>query len=207
MAAPIFAVLIVLLIIICAEFLWRSKQISAELSRKLVHISVGSFAAFWPLTMSWLSIAYIGLAFLVVVGISGKFKILRSIHSINRDSWGEVLFAVTIILLALSIRETWVFAAAMLYMGLADGVAAVVGTKYGKINYYILSQQKTLEGSIAFFVTSFLITFFTVVVWGGLGSTILIWLPLLLTIVENLAVQGTDNFFVPVLAALILSLL
>ena len=49
----IVAIVVVFLILIFAEYLSRYKGVHSELTRKLVHILVGMFVAFWPLFLSW----------------------------------------------------------------------------------------------------------------------------------------------------------
>src|SRR6185436_10967073 len=151
----IAAVVVVFLIIIFAEYLSRYKGVHSELTRKIVHVLVGMFVAFWPFFLSWRQIQVLGLMFLVVVVISIKLSIFNSIHAVSRNSWGEILFAVVIVILAFISSNPWVFAAAMLHLSLADGLAAVVGLAYGEHNSYrILGRTKSVAGSLAFFFTS-----------------------------------------------------
>src|SRR6266545_6643723 len=151
----IAAVAIVFLILIFAEYLSRFKGVHSELTRKLVHIFVGMFVAFWPFFLSWRQIQALSLLFLVAVLFSIKFNIFNSIHAVSRNSIGEVLFAVVIGVLAFIVSEPWVFAAAMLHLSLADGLAAIVGLAYGEHNSYrIMGRTKSLAGSLAFFFTS-----------------------------------------------------
>lgn len=45
--------IIIFLLVLVTEILWRSKHYSNELTRKFIHISLGTFAAFWPWFLSW----------------------------------------------------------------------------------------------------------------------------------------------------------
>ena len=104
MIVPLAAVFVIFCVVVLTEFLWRLRDISTEVSRKLVHIFVASFVAFWPLIMSWHYIQLIGLAFLLIILISWRFNILKSIHSIERTTAGELFFAVSILILSAYIR-------------------------------------------------------------------------------------------------------
>src|SRR5579872_6494859 len=92
----LITILIVALFLIVNEIWWQSKKNRGELSRKLTHIIVGTFAAFWPFYLSWNDIRLISVAFLIVVLISQKLKIFGSIHNVNRHTWGEAMFAVAV---------------------------------------------------------------------------------------------------------------
>jgi len=203
MIAPLLAVTAVFILLIFSEYLWRKKILSSEITRKLIHIVVGVFVAFWPLFMSWLSIELISIAFIVVVLISLKTKLFKSIHSVDRSTWGELLFAVAIGLLSLTVHTRWIFAAAMLHLSLADGLAAIFGSHFGHgLRYQIFGDPKSVVGSLTFLIVSTLILVFVGVEWGQASWSIVAWLPLLTTATENIAVHGTDNLFVPLIVAL-----
>src|SRR6185369_12525633 len=126
-----------------------------EFGRKFVHVTVGSFVAFWPFFLTWSEIRLLSLAFFVAVIVSHQLKVFRAIHSVQRPTYGEVFFALTVGLLTLFTHSKAVYAAALLQMSLADGLAAIVGTRYGRDNkYHLLGHAKSVAGTIAFIVTS-----------------------------------------------------
>jgi phytol kinase len=201
------AVAVVFLILVFAEYLSRYRGVHSELTRKLVHILVGIFVAFWPFFLSWGQIQVLSLLFLFVVLISIKLNIFASIHAVSRNKMGEVLFVVVIGILAFIASDPWVFAAAMLHLSLADGLAAVIGLAYGDNNSYrILGRTKSVAGSLAFFFTSVVIMFWYASFSGDQPSAVsLLWLPVLATLAENISGEGTDNLVVPLLVALVLT--
>jgi len=203
----IAAVAIVFLILVFAEYLSRYKGVHSELTRKIVHVLVGVFVAFWPFFLSWRQIQILSVLFLVAVLISIKLNIFSSIHAVSRNKMGEVLFAVIIGLLAFISSDQWIFAAAMLHLSLADGLAAVVGLAYGDSNSYrIMGRTKSLAGSLAFFFTSVIIMIWYASFSGVQPSAVsVLWLPVAATIAENLSGEGTDNLVIPVLVALVLT--
>jgi phytol kinase len=203
----IAAVAIVFLILIFAEYLSRYKGVHSELTRKIVHVLVGMFVAFWPFFLSWHQIQTLSLLFLVVVLVSIKLNIFGSIHAVSRNTLGEILFAVVIGLLAFISSDPWIFAAAMLHLSLADGLAAVIGLAYGEHNSYkILGRTKSLAGSLAFFFASLAIMFWYVSFSNSDPSAVsMLWLPVVATVAENLSGEGTDNLVIPLLVALVLS--
>jgi len=199
--------LVVFLIVVFAEYLSRFKGVHSELTRKMVHILVGIFVAFWPFFLSWHQIQAISLLFLVTVLLSIKFNIFGSIHAVSRNKVGEVLFALVIGILALITSKDWIFTAAMLHLSLADGLAAICGLAWGDDSKYrIMGRTKSLVGSLAFFFASLGIMI-CYAAFSGLaysGVTI-VWLPVLATIAENVSGEGTDNMVVPLLVALVLT--
>ena len=203
----VLAVLVVFLILVFAEYLSRFKGVHSELTRKIVHILVGAYVAFWPFFLSWRSIQMLSLAFLVVVLVSIKLEIFGSLHAVKRSVMGEVLFAVIIGLLAFIVDDKWIFAAAMLHLSLADGFAAIAGLAWGEgSSYRIMGRTKSVVGSLTFFFTSLSIMIFYAIFSGNEHSAVsIIWLPVMATIAENLAGEGTDNIAVPMLVALVLS--
>lgn len=202
MIVSLLAVVAIFVLLVLSEVLWRKKILSSELTRKLIHIIVGGFVAFWPLFMSWRNIEIISLGFIVVVVLSLKTRIFKSIHSVNRSTWGELSFAIVIGLLALTVHTKWIFAAAMLHLSFADGLAAISGTYLGRhYRYKVFGDTKSFAGTATFLLTSILIIIFVGVLWGKASWSIVAWLPLLATITENIAAHGTDNLFVPIIVA------
>lgn len=201
------AVLAVFLILVFAEYLSRYKGVHSELTRKLVHVMVGTFVAFWPFFLSWRQIQMLSLAFLLVVLLSVWLNVFKSIHAVSRNVVGEVLFAMVIGILAFLSTSEWVFTASMLYLSLADGMAAIVGLLWGDENQYkVFGYVKSVAGSLAFFFTALIISVVYTIFSGVPQSVaILLWLPVVATISENVAVSGTDNLVIPLLAALVLT--
>jgi phytol kinase len=206
MLASLLVIFITFCILVYAEWLSRAKQIHAELTRKLVHVVVGSFVAFWPFFLSWRQIQLMSLAFFVVVSISIRWNIFRSIHAVNRSMTGELLFAIVIGLLASISSNKWVFAASMLHLSIADGLAAVIGVGWGEGNSYrVFGRTKSLAGSATFLACSFIILSVYMLFSNTATSWLtILWLPFAATVTENLALRGTDNLLMPMLIALVL---
>ncbi|HSW99322.1 MAG TPA: hypothetical protein VLF71_05830 [Candidatus Saccharimonadales bacterium] len=203
----VVAVAVIFVIVIFAEYLSRYKGVHSELTRKLVHILVGAFVAFWPFFLSWRQIQVLSLLFLATVIWSIKFNIFSSIHAVSRNRVGEVCFALVIGILALITSKDWVFTAAMLHLSIADGLAAICGLAWGDgTTYKIMGRTKSIVGSLAFFFTSVAIMIcYAAFSHLGYGGVTLVWLPVAATIAENVSGEGTDNMVVPLLVALVLT--
>jgi phytol kinase len=197
----------ILLILYFAERGARVHHLHPELTRKFVHVTVGTFVAFWPFYLSWRIIASLSLLFFLAIALSMRFEILRSIHTVQRTTKGELLFALAIGVLVLVATNKWVFMASMLNLALGDGMAALVGILKGEGNEYkVFGHTKSKAGTLAFLITSFGISIiYTLFSGAGFSLTTLFIVPIIAALTENVAVNGTDNLAIPVLVALILS--
>ena len=192
-------------LLVIAESLWQTKILKGENQRKFTHISVGTFAAFWPWLISWRSIQLIAVAMTVAVLINRHYQRLhlRGIAKNSRETYGDVLLAPAILMCTLLTTNKMFFTLAILTMALADGLAAVVGINYGRHwHYKVFHQLKTVVGSMTFWFVS------TCILGAGLLYAhdvisfnhyviLVLVLPPVLTIVENVVGLGLDNIFVP----------
>lgn len=200
-------VVVVLCLLIGCELYWRRHQLHSELSRKFIHITVGSFVASWPFFLGWGQIQLLSVAFLIVVSVSKYLKIFQAIHSVQRPTWGELFFALAVGLTTLVHQNKYLFAAALLHMSLADGLAAIVGTRYGKSSrYYVANHVKSVVGSATFILVSLLILAGYGLVTGvTLQPYILLAIAFSTAAVENIGIYGFDNLLVPLMVALTLN--
>ena len=201
-------VLAVFGLLLVGEALYRRSDTSNEFSRKFVHITVGSFVAFWPFFLRWREILGLSLVFLIVVGLSKYLSIFNAIHSVQRPTWGEVCFALAVGIVTVLTRDKWIYMAALLQMSLADGLAAIIGRAYGKRSRYkILNHTKSVIGTLTFFVVSILILLAYSHNSGmTLGWQLVLLLALGASLIENLGVHGLDNLFVPLYVAALLAI-
>ena len=212
MTTNILNILIVLslflLIFGCAELLYK-RNVPPYITRKIVHIGGGIVAALLPIFVNLETVVILGIGFFLLLTASKRKKLLGSIHRINNESIGALLFAPSLTLTAIIFWpvNTLIFQGAALILGLSDGIAGVVGQRYGRKKYSV-SGIKTIEGSLIFFLITTLILFgvlyisdtpialdMTLLVFGG---------SLLLTIVEAAFGRGWDNLFIPIVAGTIL---
>ena len=204
MLSVVFCIGIVFLLIMLGEYIAQRNQHYPEFNRKFVHISVGSFVAFWPLILTWNQIIALSAAFVVVISISKFFNIFKAIHGIKRATWGEVYFGLVVGLLAIITQDGWIYMTALLHMSLADGFAAVIGMRYGKKNRYtVFGSLKSLKGSLTFL----LISLGLLVGYALFGDPTVPFLSLAgiavgATLLENAGVRGLDNLTVPVWVAI-----
>lgn len=202
----ILTILAVFVVLVGNELWHRKHIVHSEFSRKFAHITIGSFVAFWPFFLSWREIIGLSLAFLVVVGVSRALNVFQAIHSVQRPTWGEMFFAVSVGAVTFVTHNKWIYAAALLQMALADGLAAIIGVRFGNAQRYrVFGHTKSVIGSLCFFLVSFGI----LMAFGHWSDQTLSFgyttaISAAATFLENLAVVGLDNLAVPLLVALML---
>jgi phytol kinase len=100
-------------------------------------------------------------------------------------------------------------------MAWADGLADVVGRRYGSHMYSVFGSIKSIEGSVGFFIIGILsstvtILFFTTF-WNLVLPQSILLISVLIsgfgTFIEALSPKGTDNLTVPILSSLLLALI
>lgn len=202
----------VFIILMTDEVMWRLRILKGELTREIIHILTGTFIAFWPFIMSFGQVQALAFIMLGVIAVSRRYRIFQSIHAVKRRTYGEYFFPLSILVMALLTDSRAIFAAAILHLSLADGLAALVGTYFGKKNSYkIFGQTKSLYGTATFLITSLCIMAAAlasdVTAFANVSAWLVVGLPLLATLAESLAVYGTDDLLVPLLVGGVLQAL
>ncbi len=213
MLALSICVLGIFLLLVVTELLYHRKIIKGEYHRKFFHITAGGFIAFWPWLISWRTIQILGLLMLAVMILNRYVKVFTYHGKIPRVTYGDIFLALAIFVCATITDNKTFFTLAILEVALADGLAAVAGIANGKHwEYKVVGYKKTVVGSMVFWLTS--VEILTAGLLGLHNSFsfqdyyyLLLALPPILTIVENLAIFGIDNLLVPVATIVILRLL
>ncbi len=210
----IIAILPVGLVLFISEYLWRRRVLKGERARKFIHIIAGVWMAFWPHYLPFeliLLLSLIGLNLLIYSRATG---LIHAIYAVKRRTYGELFFALSIMLLAIFSRDAWVFTLAMLFMALGDGGAAVVGRFWGRKNSYYVFGKRNLRKSIAGTTAYIAFVYFSIaVVWfvGGREViadnpvAILLLLPATVTVLENSSPYGFDNLLTPLFTVLFIN--
>ena len=188
-------------LLIVAEYLWRTDRLEAETSRKIIHIGVGTFIAFWPVYMSWTQIQLLsGLLFIGIL-MSYQLGVFGAIHKIKQQSSGELWYPIGIGLAAVFTSQPWIFTIAILHLALADGFASIIGYRFGLRHYRIGQHTKSLIGSFAFFITSAGLCLLAYLVLlpelPGTSLAVFALTPFLATAVESISRNGIDNVLIP----------
>lgn len=197
-------------ILLIAESLNRFAGTDAEITRKIVHIGTGNVILFaWLLNIpAWVGIGAAILAGIVTL-ISYRFPILPGVNSIGRQSFGTFFYAVSI-----GVLIAWFWpqgkpeyaAIGILIMTYGDGLAAIIGQRFGRNKYEVFGSKKSLEGTLTMTVISYIVCALILVsVQGNIG---LVWVvsgavALTATALETFSKYGIDNLTVPLGSAAI----
>jgi phytol kinase len=184
------------------EFAKRMLDLKAADTRRIAHLGGSLIAVFLPLFLGRTEIIIMGLVFAATLFLARSTKLLSSVHGVTRKSFGDIYFPLAIALSALIFLPADVFAYqfGMLVMGVSDTLASVVGERFGKNQFLILGERKSLEGSSAFFAATFIL--------AGAATEGAYVAPFIIagavTLVEASLAFGLDNMAVPIAAGLLL---
>jgi dolichol kinase len=204
----------VAVILILSEILWRKKIIQGERARKFIHILAGVYIAFWPFYIPFDGIFVLGCVTLTLVIYSRYTKLFHAIYATNRKTYGDILYALAIIICAYIGQEPWIFTVSILTLAIADGGAAVVGKSLGKNNTYKVLGLKSLNKSVAGTLAFIVFTYISLGVGYILGGSMVMnenlfivfcVIPIVSAILENSMPYGFDNLATPVFITLLLN--
>ncbi len=182
---------------------------SSEAVRKVVHIGTGNviLLAWWLNIPAWIGVSASILASGVTL-LSYWRPVLPAINSVGRRSFGTCFYSLSIGLL---IAVFWPLghpeyaALGVLVMAWGDGMAALVGQRFGAHPYEFLGMKKSWEGSTAMALVSGLVS--GGVLWAALGDAgsaglTAVAIAVLATVLEAVSILGVDNLTVPLGSAI-----
>lgn len=196
-----------------------------DCKRKTVHIMVGNIVFIWwifdsPYIMAFLAAApFIPLLYLVSpASRSSRFKetFLGSATKEGHDL-GLVYYAISWTILAFFFFDFRAAASVgIISMAYGDGMGGLIGKRFGRRRIW---KDKTLEGSLAVFLTTTLVTFIVLVFYQWIGSMglyessvlslpfIFMTAPLIgsfVALLELITPGKYDNLLIPISTALLL---
>ncbi|NJM71028.1 MAG: phosphatidate cytidylyltransferase [Scytonema sp. RU_4_4] len=194
----------VLFVLFIAGVVNRFSSKDPEIVRKIVHIGTGNviLLAWWLDIPPIVGITASILASAVTL-LSYRFPILPGINSVGRKSFGTFFYAVSIGVLITcfwTLQQPQYAVLGILVMTWGDGLAALVGQKFGQHKYKVFGREKSWEGSLTMTVVSFFINSLILVsVQGNFWQTWLISLTVALvaSALEVVSFLGIDNLTVP----------
>ena len=183
-----------------AELLRRRLRVDPELTRKFVHLATGALIFFAP-KMFHTATAPIAITsiFIVFLVFALRNNWLPGVHGTGEGRYGTLYFALAFLLLAISCWDTQlaVLMAGMQVLTWGDGLAAVVGERWGRHPFWVLKGKKTVEGTITMFGGSFLAILGTLLYYDAASPLVILWIAvvvaLLATGIELATPAGLDN--------------
>lgn len=191
--------------ILGAEFLKRKFSLPSAFTRRAIHIGTAIVAGVAPIFVTKGEIFWVSIIFAIILFIGRAYHLFSAIHSVERHTFGEVYLPLGVAFTALFFlpQNIQAFQFGIFIMGISDAIGGLVGEKFGKHPLSIFGNKKTMEGSLAFFVVSLVLT----AIFVPLISYKLILVPAILTLVELCFVYGLDNLVLPIVGAYLIQML
>ncbi len=191
--------LLIAVVIAISTILQKLKILSSEGSRKFIHIGV---AHCWIIVMilfdnMWLA-CIPPAVFILLNYASYRLNLIKSMERQEKDSFGTVYFPISLLILVLvtfSLDMTYLGAVGMLVLGYGDGLAGWIGEKYGRNKIF---KNKSLQGSTAMFISSFVVSFIVMSLFTpsiAISGSLII--AILATAIELFTPNDLDNLTVP----------
>ncbi|MCL2875592.1 MAG: hypothetical protein FWF12_04740 [Betaproteobacteria bacterium] len=177
-----------------------------EYTRKLTHLGSGfvslSFGFLFSSHWSVLVLCVLSVALMLATKALG---ILKGVHAVQRKSYGAIYFPLATyltFLFALFLGQPIYYFIAMAVLSTSDTIAALVGRLYGLNQYHAGDERKSLEGSVMFFLSCYLIVHIILLLGTDISRInvvlIALWVAILATLFEAISIRGTDNFWIPI---------
>lgn len=203
------SIIFVFLIIGVASLIKKLNILSNEGSRKFIHISVSNW---WIIAMIFfdnnISAAIVPGLFVIINYISYKKQIFNAMERDgSKKDLGTVYYALSLLILSLITFKnkelSYIGALGILIMGYGDGFAAIVGVNFGNHKFKILGNNKSIEGSLAMFAFSFMVSIIILYIFNPVNILLFSFmLALLSTALELFSPLGLDNLTVPLGSAM-----
>lgn len=200
--AAIGTIIIVGIVLAGLEWTGRKIQAQPETVRKWIHIAVGHWVF---LALAWIDqwyIAIVPLLFFTVVNLITLKRGSGQMNQVERVSYGTVYYPVALALLVMLFfeQEPMALVAGSMVLAWGDGLAALVGKRFGKTFYTRGNIKRSFEGSIAMFLASFLVLavtflFYELPSWLAVSYGFL--LANIATLIEAVSYRDTDNLLIP----------
>ncbi len=199
-----------------AEILYHRLNLKAESTRKIVHVGTGLITMLFPLLLqSQWSVLLLCACFGLILLLSLRMHLLPSINAIKRTSVGSLLYPVAVYICFIAYQHfhnLLFFYLPVLNMAICDPVAALVGNRWPVGKCKINNSSKTFIGSLAFFITSFILTialfyFFSAEISEQKEVLMISFLIAFFSATtEAVSTKGIDNITIPVCVLIILTL-
>ncbi len=181
-------------------------DINAELQRKLVHVGTGLYAMIlpWLFTDRWPVYMLVGVTLLVMLVLRlPNSRLGATLHGVERQSYGDLLLAISVgLCLFLAEDQLFLYVLPMAVLTLADAAAALTGSTYGTRIFRVEDGEKSIEGSVVFFIMTLLISIICLMLMTPFAPANIIVISLMVaafgTLVEAVSWRGFDNFFLPI---------
>ncbi len=188
----------------------------SEIYRKLLHFAAVFSIIPIVLPMShWISSVLVCVAFMMEAYFGGRAtNMVKNIKMTERKAGEQqqsmlllyMTYILLIVVLWAIIGQQWAVVLSVVAWGVGDAFAAIIGKRFGrhKLQGKHIEGVKSVEGTVAMFITSFIATFLMYqnhsILSVGLVVLVSTFVALFATIAELFSKNGKDTFFCPVSA-------
>lgn len=205
-------------LLIFNEMVYRRQEIRGEITRKFAHFTGTLATIIFPYIFNshWF-VLVLALIFFLVLFISRNGIHLRSIHDIDRKSYGSYLLPLSIyltFLVSFQLDNKFMYILPILVLAVCDPMAGILGLNVKRNNKNIIllgiRTQKTLLGTGSFLVSCFILSLISLYFYYQQFDLKTVGLALgiatLSAAVELISWRGTDNLTIPLSVLLMLIL-
>lgn len=196
-------------LIFISSILGKKNLLSNEGTRKFIHIGVSNW---WIIAMiyfdSKLYAIIVPTIFIILNYLSYRLNIVKSMERDgSKNDLGTVYFPISLLILVLmtfsSFSHPYIGAIGILVMGYGDGLAAIIGKKYGKIKFHVFGNEKSFAGSLTMFLASFIVTAIILAIYSPDNLFFIsFYIAIFSTLIEAISPFGLDNLTVPILTSI-----
>ncbi|RLD54524.1 MAG: hypothetical protein DRJ05_14490 [Bacteroidetes bacterium] len=204
-------------IIVLTEYLHKRFSLNPEHTRKIAHVmaSLSSLVFVYAFDSYWY-VFIIGFIFFVTLLVGKYNNAFKSIDSVKRKTSGSYLLPISICVLfyfSNTQGNNLIFVLPLLILGISDPLAATFGMMYRantrKIIILNYTFDKTVLGSMVFFISTLFISIITLHLFGYQTREVFIIslaIAVANTLIELVSSKGIDNLSVPLMTMAILIL-
>ncbi len=192
------------------DYLVTNHALPRDISRKITHICAGSAIVFLPLFIDTGWSHYLNITVFAVWTVlliqKGLFAADddQAVKTMTRTGdkrellKGTLYFVIVAMICGTLYYKQFPGVLAMAILGWGDGLAPIIGTRYGKLKYRVLS-DKSVEGSLAFLVGSIFAGLFFVwlIVPELFDAGKIVTIAFIATVVEGVSPKEVDNLTIP----------
>ena len=180
------------------------RGVAPDNTRRLVHIVGAGTAALFPLYLGLTDVVVLAVVFTLFLGWTRLRHSLKSVHAVARPTIGAVLFPIGLLVAAVVLwPHPEAFSYAALMLAGPDAAAGIVGTRFASATWRVAGGEKSVLGSLTFFVVAFALGLAFALATGSDAIAGAAAVAVALTAVEGVLGYGLDNLCIPAVAGLL----
>ncbi len=218
----IFSYIFAFGMLLIVEAIRRWRNYPTEFTRKLVHIGAGMWIWVILLLFDHWQFAIIPTAtFIIFNALFLRYHVFSAMDPKEGATPGTVYFAFSCTLLLFIFHTGWeqgfprgyeyYAMTGIMAMTWGDAFSAIIGKRFGKHSYRVLgskTHKRTLEGSLACFIFTFIAVIITLAIMSSLTLSLILLggliAAIVATLLEAISPQGSDNLTVPIAVAIVI---